>query len=94
MITTDGAVEVSVFRARNRPAWEAPAVGKLTLEVIDGGGLVLYREPVAIGHASHADDSGMRSARIPYLEGAATLIVRGTAGDIRATKELSPTKLR
>lgn len=67
--------------------WATPAAGAFTRELLDAGGYVLHREPVPVLHAGHGRGEALWNARVPWFDAAATVVLRGPAGDIRATSQ-------
>ena len=92
-VSADGIALISMVTPTGNPAWAVSDKGAFTLEVVDAGGTVLHREPVPVAHDDHDHGHGESfwSARVPYFEDAATLILRGPAGDVRtrASAELA-----
>ena len=88
-VDADGIVSVRLARPTTKPPWPGPASGDLTLIVLDSGGSVLHRQPLLTSPLTHSDGRSAWSARVPYFEDAATVVLRGPEGDERASALLS-----
>ncbi len=88
-----GLATITLAEPNDNAPWRAPSAGGFTLEVLDGGGGVLHREPLIVSHAGHDHGLGQRpelwSTRVPYQIGAETVVLRGAAGDVLAEMALS-----
>ncbi len=90
-----GLATITLAEPNGNPPWRAPTAGRLTLEVLDAGGGVLYREPLVVSHAGHDHGHGLGhrpvlwSTRVPYQIGAETVVLRGAAGDVLAEMAVS-----
>ena len=88
-VDADGIASVRLIEPTTKPAWPGPASGDLTLIVLDSGGSVLHRQPLLTSPLTHSDGRSAWSARVPYFEDAATVVLRGPEGDERASALLS-----
>ena len=88
-VDADGIASVRLIEPTTKPAWPGPASGDLTLIVLDSGGSELHRQPLLTSPLTHADGRSAWSARVPYFEDAATVVLRGPEGDERASALLS-----
>ena len=84
-ISADGIASISMAEPTGNLPWAPIVTGEYTLEVLDAGGSVLHRERVSVAHAGHGHDGALWSARVPYFEDAATAVLRGSEGDVRAS---------
>ena len=85
-LSANGVTSISMVQPTHKSPWAPRPSGAFTLEVIDGGGSVLYSEPVVIlkpGH--HRESDALWSARVPYFPDAETVLLRGLDGEIRTT---------
>ena len=87
-VDAHGIAVVRMAQATLKPPWPGPATGNLVLTVLDAGGREMHRQAVRTSLLSHSDGRQLWSARIPYFEGAATVVLRTLQGDIRATREI------
>ena len=88
-LSADGIASISMARPTVNAPWEPRASGAFTLDVIDSGGSVLHSEPLRVPHAGHGHDEALWSARVPYFEDAATIVLRDSdAGGVRAAADL------
>ena len=81
-ISPDGLASISMARPTANPAWAPRSAGNLTLEVIDSGGSVLHREPVAAAESHHGRGEALWSARVPYFEDASAALLRGSSMEV------------
>ena len=94
-VDADGIATVRMIKPTSNPAWPAPPSGDLVLVVLDAGGLELHRQPVRLSPISHGDGRMGWSARVPYFEGAATVVLRGPdTGDVQAVGEIRHRAIR
>ena len=84
-VDADGIAEIRMVEPTPKPVWPAPPTGNLVVIVLDAGGFELYRQPIRSSPLSHSDGRQVWSARIPYFGGAATVVLRGPGGDVRAS---------
>ena len=91
-IDAHGTAAVRMAQPTSKPAWPAPKTGDLVIVILDAGGLELLRQPVRTSPLSHSDGRMAWGARVPYFEGAATVVLRTPQGDLRAAGEVLTTK--
>ena len=87
-LSDDGIASITMVESTGNPPWPAPAAGAFTLELLDGGGTVLHREPVLVAHAGHGHGEALWSARVPYFQDGATALLRGSSMDVLASFDL------
>ena len=87
-ISADGIASISMVQPTGNPPWAPRPDGEYTLELLDAGGTVLHRQPIRANRIDHGHGEALWGARVPYVDGAATLLVRGQSGDVRATATL------
>ncbi len=94
-VSDAGLATITLAEPNANAPWRAPSAGGFTLEVLDAGGGVLYREPLVVSHAGHdhghgvGDRTALWSTRVPYQSGAETVVLRGAAGDVLAEMALN-----
>ena len=83
VISPDGIASVSMVQPTGNPPWTPRPTGEYTLEILDAGGSVLHRQPIRANRIDHGQDEVLWGARVPYFEDAASVILRGAAGEVR-----------
>ena len=83
-VSADGIASISMAQPTDKAPWAVPGEGEFTLEILDAGGSVLHRQLVHASRVDHGHGEAFWSARVPYFEGAATVILRGSAGGVQA----------
>ena len=81
-VSPDGIASISMAEPTANPAWTPRSAGNLTLEVIDSGGSVLHREPIAAAEPRHGGGEALWSARVPYFEDASAALLRGSSMEV------------
>ena len=87
-VSADGIASISMAQPTDNAPWAVPGEGEFTLELLDAGGTVLYSQPVRAADVDHGHGEALWSARVPYLDDTATVVLRGPEGDVRATAAL------
>ena len=88
VISPDGIASISMIQPTGNPPWTPRPTGEYTLEILDAGGSVLHRQPIRVDRIDHGHGEALWSARVPYFEDTATVVLRGPVGDARATAAL------
>ena len=88
-VDADGIASVRLVEPTSKPAWPGPASGDLVLVVLDSGGSELHRQPLRTSRLTHSDGRLGWSARVPWFEDAATVVLRGPEGEERASAPFS-----
>ena len=83
-LSPEGIASISMAQPTGNSPWVPPETGRLMLEIVDTGGNVLHGEPVRSAHIEHGSGEVLWSARVPYFESAASVVLRGAAGEVRA----------
>ena len=83
VISPDGIASISMVQPTGNPPWTPRPTGEYTLEILDAGGSVLHRQPIRADRIDHGHGEALWSARVPWFEDAATVILRGAAGEVR-----------
>ena len=91
-VDAHGVAAVRMAQPTSKPPWLAPKTGDMVIVILDAGGLELHRQPVRTSPLSHSDGRMAWSARVPYFDGAATVVLRTPQGDLRAAGEILTAK--
>ena len=83
-VSADGIASISMAQPTDKAPWAVPGEGEFTLEILDAGGSVLHSQFVHASRVDHGHGEASWSARVPYFEGAATVVLRGSAGGVQA----------
>ena len=88
-VDADGIASVRMVEPTGKPVWPGPKTGDLVLVVLDAGGFELHRQPIRLSRIEHSDGRMGWSARVPYFDDAATVVLRSPDGHLRAQSEIS-----
>ena len=83
-VSADGIASISMAQPTDNAPWAVPGEGEFTLELLDAGGTVLHSQPVRAADVDHGHGEAFWSARVPYFESAASVVLRGSAGGVQA----------
>ena len=83
-VSADGIASISMAQPTDKAPWAVPGEGEFTLEILDAGGSVLHSQFVHASRVDHGHGEASWSARVPYFEGTASVVLRGSAGGVQA----------